>query len=209
MSFLSIAGIGAAKTMIAVTVSMHPGAAHHASHHVTVRSGDTLSSISHREFGSAAKWPALWWANRHSVHNPSMIQVGERLQVPSSHKVKPWLTRAALTAIPAAAPAPAPVAAAAPSGTGTSAAPVQATATYSGASGSFQSCVIQRESGGNASAVNGSSGAGGLYGFLPSTWQSLGHSGLPENASVSEQNAAFAQEYAQSGGAAWSAYDGC
>ena len=80
---------------------------------------------------------------------------------------------------------------------------------YSGASGSFQSCVIQRESGGNASAVNGSSGAGGLYGFLPSTWQSLGHSGLPENASVAEQNAAFAQEYAQSGGAAWSAYDGC
>ncbi len=84
----------------------------------------------------------------------------------------------------------------------------QATASYSG-SGGFQSCVIQRESGGNASAVNASSGAGGLYGFLPSTWQSLGHSGLPENASVAEQNAAFAQEYAQSGGAAWSAYDGC
>ena len=209
MSFLSIAGAGAAKTMIAVTVSLHPGAAHHGSHHVTVRSGDTLSSISQREFGSAAKWPALWWANRHSVHNPSMIQAGERLQVPSSHKVKPWLMRAALTAIPAAAPAPAPVAATGTSGTGTSAAPVQATVSYSGASGSFQSCVIQRESGGNASAVNGSSGAGGLYGFLPSTWQSLGHSGLPENASVAEQNAAFAQEYAQSGGAAWSAYDGC
>ena len=106
MSFLSIAGTGAAKTMIAVTVSLHPGAAHHGSHHVTVRSGDTLSSISQREFGSAAKWPALWWANRHSVHNPSMIRAGERLQVPSSHKVKPWLTRAALTAIPAPAPAP-------------------------------------------------------------------------------------------------------
>jgi hypothetical protein len=26
---------------------------------------------------------------------------------------------------------------------------------------------------------------------------------------VAEQNAAFAQEYAQSGGSAWSAYDGC
>jgi len=196
--------------MIAVTVSLHPGAAHHGSHHVTVRSGDTLSSISQREFGSAASWPALWWANRHSVHNPSMIQVGERLQVPNSHKVKPWLTRAALAAIPAPAPVAVPVAApAAPSGTGTSAAPVQATASYAGAPGSFQSCVIQRESGGNASAVNASSGAGGLYGFLPSTWQSLGFSGLPENASVSEQNAAFAKEYAQSGGAAWSAYDGC
>ncbi len=210
MSFLSIAGSGAAKTMIAVTVSLHPGAAHHGSHHVTVRSGDTLSSISQREFGSAASWPALWWANRHSVHNPSMIQVGERLQVPNSHKVKPWLTRAALAAIPAPAPVAVPVAApAAPSGTGTSAAPVQATASYAGAPGSFQSCVIQRESGGNASAVNASSGAGGLYGFLPSTWQSLGFSGLPENASVSEQNAAFAKEYAHPGGAAWSASHGC
>jgi resuscitation-promoting factor RpfC len=209
MSFLSIAGTGAAKTMIAVTVSLHPGAAHHATQHTTVRPGDSLSSISQREFGSASSWPALWWANRHSVHNPSVIQAGERLVVPGSHKVKPWLTRAALTAIPAAAPAPvaAPAAPSAAAGAVTSAAPVQQ-ASYSG-SGGFQSCVIQRESGGDAAAVNASSGAGGLYGFLPSTWQSLGHSGLPENASVAEQNAAFAQEYAQSGGAAWSAYDGC
>ena len=179
-----------------------------------MRPGDSLSSISQREFGSASSWPALWWANRHSVHNPSVIQAGDRLVVPGSHKVKPWLTRAALAAIPApvACPGPwlrlaAPAAPSASTGTATSAAPAQQ-ASYSG-SGGFQSCVIQRESGGDASAVNASSGAGGLYGFLPSTWQSLGHSGLPENASVAEQNAAFAQEYAQSGGSAWSAYDGC
>lgn len=209
MSFLSIAGTGAAKTMIAVTVSLHPGAAHHATQHTTVRPGDSLSSISQREFGSSASWPALWWANRHNVHNPSVIQAGERLVVPGSHKVKPWLTRAALAAIPAAvhAPVAAPAAPSASTGAVTSAAPAQQ-ASYSG-SGGFQSCVIQRESGGDPSAVNASSGAGGLYGFLPSTWQALGHSGLPENASVAEQNAAFAQEYAQSGGSAWSAYDGC
>ncbi len=209
MSFLSIAGTGAAKTMIAVTVSLHPGAAHHATQHTTVRSGDSLSSISQREFGSAASWPALWWANRHAVHNPSVIQAGERLVIPGTHKVKPWLTRAALAAIPAAvhAPVAAPAAPSASPSAVTSAAPAQQ-ASYSG-SGGFQSCVIQRESGGDPSAVNGSSGAGGLYGFLPSTWQSLGHSGLPENASVAEQNAAFAQEYGQSGGSAWSAYDGC
>jgi LysM repeat protein len=216
MAFLSIAASGAAKTMIAVTVSLHPGAAHHGSQHVTVHAGDTLSSISQREFGSAGSWPALWWANRHSVHNPSVIQAGQRLQLPSSHKVKPWLASAALSAIPAPAPAPAPVAvpAVSSSGTGTgtvtSAAPVQqATSSYAGAPGSFQSCVIQAESGGNASAVNASSGAGGLYGFLPSTWQGLGFSGAPQNASVAQQNAAFAKEYAQSGSAAWSAYDGC
>ena len=108
MSFLSIAGSGAAKTMIAVTVSLHPGAAHHPSHFATVRAGDSLSSISQREYGSAASWPALWWANRKVVSNPSVIQAGERLQVPASHQVKLWLTREALAAIPAAAPAPAP-----------------------------------------------------------------------------------------------------
>jgi resuscitation-promoting factor RpfC len=204
MSFFSIAGAGAAKSILAVTVSLHPGAAHQGSHHATVRAGDTLSSISQREFGKAADWPALWWANRHSVHNPSVIQAGQKLVVPGSHKVKPWLMRAALAAIPA--PAPAPVAAAAPAGP---AAPAASATSYSGASGSFQSCVIQAESGGDPAAVNASSGAGGLYGFLPSTWQALGFSGLPENASVAEQNAAFAKEYAQSGTSAWSAYDGC
>jgi hypothetical protein len=77
------------------------------------------------------------------------------------------------------------------------------------APGSFQACVIAAESGGNAQAVNPTSGAGGLYQFLPSTWAALGHSGLPENASVAEQNQAFQQQYAQSGTAAWSPYDGC
>ena len=211
MTFFSIAGAGAAKTLMAVTVSLHPGAAHQSSHHATVKAGDSLSSIAQRELGKAADWPALWWVNRHTVHNPSLIQAGQKLVVPDSPEVKPWLMRAALSAIPAPAPAPvqaAPVASSAPAA---APAPVAqaSSASYSGASGSFQSCVIQAESGGDAGAVNASSGAGGLYGFLPSTWQALGYSGLPENASVAEQNAAFQKEYAQSGTSAWSAYDGC
>lgn len=211
MSFFSIAGAGAAKTLVAVTVSLHPGAAHQGSHQATVRAGDSLSSISQREFGKAADWPALWWANRHAVHNPSLIQAGQKLVVPGSHEIKPWLMKAALAAIPAPAPVQAaPVASSAPADPAP-AAPAEASssASYSGAPGSFQSCVIQAESGGDPAAVNASSGAGGLYGFLPSTWQALGFSGLPENASVAEQNAAFAKEYAQSGTSAWSAYDGC
>ena len=80
-----------------------------------MRAGDTLSSISQREFGKAADWPALWWANRHTVHNPSLIQAGQKLVLPDSHQVKPWLMRAALTAIPAPAPVQAaPAAPAAP-----------------------------------------------------------------------------------------------
>jgi resuscitation-promoting factor RpfC len=209
MSFFSIAGAGAAKTLMAVTVSLHPGAAHQGTHHATVRAGDSLSSIAQRELGKAADWPALWWVNRHTVHNPSLIQAGQKLVVPDSPEVKPWLMRAALAAIPAPAPVQAaPVASSAPAA---APAPVAqaSNASYSGAPGSFQSCVIQAESGGDAGAVNASSGAGGLYGFLPSTWQALGFSGLPENASVAEQNAAFQKEYAQSGTSAWSAYDGC
>jgi resuscitation-promoting factor RpfC len=209
MSFFSIAGAGAAKTLMAVTVSLHPGAAHQGTQHATVRAGDSLSSIAQRELGKAADWPALWWVNRHTVHNPSLIQAGQKLVVPDSPEVKPWLMRAALAAIPAPAPVrAAPVASSAPAA---APAPVAqaSSASYSGAPGSFQSCVIQAESGGDAGAVNASSGAGGLYGFLPSTWQALGFSGLPENASVAEQNAAFQKEYAQSGTSAWSAYDGC
>jgi hypothetical protein len=136
--------------------------------------------------------------------------VGQRLQVPDSGTVSPAVARAALAATPAPPPVAAPAAqpASATAATSAAQAPAQPAATYSGGSG-YQACVIARESGGNASAVNPSSGAGGLYGFLPSTWQALGFSGSPQNAPVSVQNAAFAKMYAQSGTAAWSPYDGC
>src|SRR5215831_13733074 len=202
MTFTSIAVGGVAKTMIAVTISLHPGAAHHGSDHVTVKPGDTLSSISKREYGRAADWPALWWINRGTVRNPTMIQAGQQLRVSGRPALTPAMIRAALAAVPTPAPAPQPVSAA----PAASAAP---SSSYSGASGSYQACVIQAESGGNPSAVNPYSGAGGLYQFLPSTWQALGFSGLPQNASVADQNAAFAKEYAQSGSSAWSPYDGC
>jgi resuscitation-promoting factor RpfC len=226
MTFSSIAGPGVAKTALAVTISMHPAAAHHhdGSRHVTVRAGDTLSSISKREYGSAARWPALWWTNRHRVHNPSSIMVGQRLNLSGWHPVKPWITTAAMAAIPAPpppppapAPAPAPQPAAPASSAPATSAPAssvpassaQSTGSYSASSGSYENCVIQAESGGDASAVNPTSGAGGLYGFMPSTWHSLGYSGLPQDAPASVQHEAYAKEYARSGSSAWSPYDGC
>lgn len=74
--------------------------------------------------------------------------------------------------------------------------------------GSFEACVISHESGGNPRAVNPVSGAGGLYGFLPSTWASIGFRGLPENASVATQHRAFERLYAMQGTAPWRG-DGC
>ena len=44
------------------------------------------------------------------------------------------------------------------------------------------------ESGGNFGAVNPSSGAGGAYQILPSTWQLYGGQGSPQNASPQEQS---------------------
>jgi len=213
MTFTSIAVGGVAKALIGVTISLHPGSAataHQAGDHVTVKAGDSLSSISQREYGSAADWPALWWINRGTVRDPNLIQAGQQLKVAGRPAMTPAIVRAAMAAVPqpVAVPAPEPVSQAPAASAAPAQAPAQASS-YSGAPGSFQSCVIQAESGGNASAVNPSSGAGGLYQFLPSTWQALGFSGLPQNASVAEQNAAFAKEYAQSGSSAWSPYDGC
>jgi hypothetical protein len=219
MTLVSIAAGGVAKSLVAVTISLHPAAAQPARHDITVQRGDSLSAISVHEYGTAAKWPALWWANRRQVPDPAMIVPGERLIVPSGPPVSRRLVRAAqaATAAPrharpvavARPPSPAPVSGSA-SVADTAAPAAVRHATPSGTPpGSFRSCVIQRESSGNPRAVNPSSRAGGLYGFLPSTWHGLGFSGLPENASVAEQNYAFAKEYAQSGTSAWAPYDGC
>ena len=211
MTLISIAAGGVAKSLIAVTISLHPGTGQSARPDVIVQRGDSLSAISLHEYGTAAAWPALWWANRRQVPDPSMIVPGERLIVPSGPRVSRWLVRAA-TAAPRH-PRRVAVARRASGTPVSSGAMVADTAPPAAASratpGSFRSCVIQRESSGNPRAVNPSSGAGGLYGFLPSTWHGLGFSGLPENASVAEQNDAFAKEYAQSGTSAWAPYDGC
>ena len=59
------------------------------------------------------------------------------------------------------------------------------------------------ESGGNYGALNPSSGAGGAYQILPSTWQLYGGKGLPHEASPAEQDAIAAQIWADSGPGAW------
>ena len=228
----SMAVAGLAKSLIVVTVSLHPAAAAPAPAHYTVRPGDSLSDIARREYGSAADWPALWWINRHAVTDPDVLAAGQRLRLSAWHPRQAWLDQAARAAIPAparpasapaaavagsAGPAPAPPAGTSPADTsparispaGTSPAGISRAGTSSAAPGSFQACVIARESGGNAHAVNPASGAGGLYGFLPGTWQSLGYSGLPQDAPVSVQNAAFQQAYAQSGTSPWAPSDGC
>ena len=63
--------------------------------------------------------------------------------------------------------------------------------------------IVNCESGGNWEAVNPSSGAGGAYQILPSTWELYGGEGDPEDASAAEQSEIAAQIWADSGSAAW------
>ena len=174
----------------------------------TVVSGNTLSGISARFCGTSADYPNLAAAS--GISNPDMIYVGEHVKLKCHHAVPP-------------PPPPAPSANAnddaAQSSNGSSAStqtqPQQAPASSASTSGmsAFESCVISRESGGNPQAFNPSSGAGGLFQFLPSTWASLGYAGAypggAQTAPVSVQEAAFAKLYAEAGTAPWAPYDGC
>jgi peptidoglycan hydrolase CwlO-like protein len=69
---------------------------------------------------------------------------------------------------------------------------------------SIPTYIVMCESGGNYSALNPSSGAGGAYQILPSTWELYGGKGEPQNASKAEQDRIAAEIWADSGPSAWS-----
>ena len=111
--------------------------------------------------------------------------------------------QAPAAAVPAPADPPAPAQAQAPAQ-----APAPAAVTYTG-SGSFQQCVIARESGGNPQIMN-TTGHYGLYQFAEGTWTAAG--GNPADfghATVAEQNQVFAAAYARWGTQPWGPSDGC
>ena len=179
-----------------------------------VRPGDSLAKIAGKVYHESKAWPVLYYANKDKIHWANEISVGQTLKVPA----KPAHIPAAPKQLGPPAPAPAPATAtkhAAPMYTTAEratvrpqAATARPAATYSG-SGSFQSCVISRESGGNSQVMN-ASGHYGLYQFSASTWAAYG--GNPAdfgNASVSEQNTVFNNAIAAGGQSNWSAYDGC
>lgn len=89
------------------------------------------------------------------------------------------------------APKPAPVAAA------QTPAPVASSGTGSSADEAFLACVVQRESRGNPTAINPSSGAAGLFQFLTSTWiNTVNHAGRPDLAGIRAHQASVADQWA-------------
>jgi LysM repeat protein len=166
----SIAAAGLAKTLIVVTISLHPGV-HHSPASYTVRPGDSLSAIAAHAYGNSADWPAVWWANRHQVANPNMIAAGQRLRLPASGHVPSWLAKAALAATRAAGSAPV-ASASAPSAASPAAQQAAAPAPAS-SGGANWAAIAACESGGNWSTNTGNGFYGGLQ-FTEQTWLAYG-----------------------------------
>jgi septal ring factor EnvC (AmiA/AmiB activator) len=68
---------------------------------------------------------------------------------------------------------------------------------------SIPTYIVMCESGGDYGAVNPSSGAGGAYQILPSTWALYGGNGEPQRAPKEEQDRIAGEIWADSGGSAW------
>ncbi len=68
---------------------------------------------------------------------------------------------------------------------------------------SIPTYIVMCESGGNYSALNESSGAGGAYQIMPATWEAYGGKGLPHLASKAEQDRIAALIWAESGASPW------
>jgi len=211
----SLVSSGAADVAAMKTAHIVLTRAHHAGHHAghrsayTVVSGDTLSRISARFCGTPSDYLSL--AGASGISNPNLIYPGQTIKL-KCHAAPLQLTAASTGGTHRSATSHAEHRAA-----GRHARPGRHAAPGGNVStaglGGFEACVISRESGGNPRAVNPSSGAGGLYQFLPSTWASLGfasaYPGGAQTAPVSVQRAAFAKLYAEAGTSPWAPYDGC
>jgi hypothetical protein len=167
-----------ASPALAKTIEMadHSAPANGATRSYTVQAGDTLSGIA-KQFG-VPDWRQLVAANP-GIHDPNRIYPGQRLRIPVA-----GTTPAPTTAAPrqrAAAPARHPG------------------GTVPG--NSVWDRLAQCESGGNWHASGGAF-SGGLQ-FLPSTWRSVGGTGLPSEASRETQIAMAERLLARSGWSQW------
>jgi LysM repeat protein len=77
---------------------------HEPARRYTVRPGDTLSSIALRFYGSRARWPVIYQANKSVITNPDSIFPGEVLTIPgkAGRQAAPPPSAPAAPAAPAA-----------------------------------------------------------------------------------------------------------
>lgn len=143
---------------------------------VTIQPGDNLSNIATASDTTAQR---LFDANT-SIENPDLIFPGDKIRVPAKDE------KLTSRPMPASYVAPVPVAAT----------PIATQSSYQHtepqvsapvvSSGSVWDQLAQCEAGGNWSINTGNGYFGGLQ-FSISSWQAVGGSGLPSNASREEQ----------------------
>jgi hypothetical protein len=196
---ITAVGTGTAITVLAAGPAM-------ASTH-TVQAGDTLSGIAAQSGQSLARVEA----DNPQITNPNVITVGELVHVWGGTgslaplRAQSGSTKASTSSGNTSQASSTQASSSQASDSQSSSTPADTSAgTSSGsAPSSFQQCVAWRES------SNTPTDPDGLYGILPSTWQSLGYSGTAGQASVAQQDQAFQRLYAQDGTSPWAQYDGC
>ncbi|HUD11940.1 MAG TPA: transglycosylase family protein [Candidatus Saccharimonadia bacterium] len=163
----------------------------------TVQSGDNLSTIAQTE--QLDSWLPLWNANT-GLADPNLIYVGQQLIVPQGATTNRPLP-ADTVALPARTYAPAGGQLYSDNNSSASTASARTTNYAVGAPG-ILARVRMRESGGNY-ADNTGNGYYGAYQFSLGTWQSVGGSGLPSNASPAEQDMRAQMLYSERGCSPW------
>lgn len=103
---------------------------------------------------------------------------------------------------PASGGVPAPAPGGARRGDGTAEQPPPSRWHWAGA-WSIPWSIVACESGGDYGALNPSSGAGGAYQIIPSTWEAYGGRGAPHTAPAAEQDRVAARIWADAGAAPW------
>jgi LysM repeat protein len=132
-----------------------------------VQAGDTLWSMAQRFYGNPLLWSRIYYANQSQIHDPNLIDQGQKLTIPQAGTTSPATNSAAATrsrasAVPAQASSPSSV-------TGY----IQQAAQGTGLPESVVAAQVQVESNYDSGAIS-PAGAEGPYQFLPSTWATLG-----------------------------------
>lgn len=160
---------------------------------VEVQKGDYLAKIAKAK---QTTYLRIYYANT-DIKDPNLIYAGQKLRIPAADE---QLTERALPAAAAPAPvaSPKPAAKAAPKRTTTPAAPAATV------SGGVWDRLAQCESSSNWSINTGNGYYGGLQ-FSLASWQGVGGSGYPHQASKAEQIARAERLLAIQGWGAWPA----
>lgn len=167
---------------------------------VTIKPGDNLSAIAKANDSTVQR---LFDANT-NIENPDLIYPGDQVRIPAKDEKLATRPMPVYVAPQPVAPAPVtPAAPVAPTTQSTYRAPAQPSAPAV-ATGSVWDRLAQCESGGNWAINTGNGFYGGLQ-FTISSWQAVGGSGLPSNASREEQIMRAERLLAIQGWGAWPA----